>query len=132
MSTPAFRHAALRAHARGIYPDEAGTELLNSHGSFLARSDFRDRFLHPATSITDGTTTIASLDWPAATNAVTTGHLPRSDGERQILQIAASLTHGIHVDPRDALTGLDHHIIQLVATPVRHASGQRPRFLDHS
>ncbi|MGH3224522.1 MAG: hypothetical protein ACRDPY_38550 [Streptosporangiaceae bacterium] len=33
-------HAALRAWARGIYPDEAGVELLIGHATFLHRSDF--------------------------------------------------------------------------------------------
>lgn len=119
MSTPAFPHAALPAHARGIDPDEAGTELLISHGSFPVRSDFRDRFPHPATSITDGTTTMASLDWPRRDQRRHHRTPPCSDGERQILQTAANLTHGIHLNRPGALTGLD-------------ASGQRPRFLDHS
>jgi hypothetical protein len=47
--------AALRASAAGIYPDEAGTELLISHGGFLRRHDFA-AFVHAGTSISDGTT----------------------------------------------------------------------------
>jgi len=123
MNTPARLHTALRAHARGIHPDEAGTELLISHGTLLARRDFRDRFIHQNTRTGDRTT-LASIDWSAATTAANNGRLPCSAGERHILQIAASLAHGIPVDLRDALTGLDHHNIHLVTTAILHAAGE--------
>ena len=32
--------AALRAHAAGLHPEEAGTELLIGHGGILHRDDF--------------------------------------------------------------------------------------------
>jgi hypothetical protein len=32
--------AALRAHAAGLYPDQAGTDLLIRHGGILLRDDF--------------------------------------------------------------------------------------------
>lgn len=133
MSTPPRLHTALRAHAHGLHPLEAATELLISHGSFLSRSDFRDRFVHHSTSITDDTTTLANIDWPAAVTALDTAHLPCSTSQQQILRIAASLAHGIPVDLHDTLTGLDQHNIQLVITAVLHASGQqRPAKLhDH-
>ncbi len=123
MTIPSALHTALCAHARGIYPAEASVELVISHGSFLPRNDFRDRFAHLGTSITDGTTSMAAIDWPAAVTALNTGHLPCSGGEQRI---AASLAHGIPVDLRDALSGLDHRNIQRVTTAVLHASGQRP------
>jgi hypothetical protein len=126
MTASSALHAALRAHARGIYPAEASVELVISHGFFLPRSDFRDRFVHFGTSITDGTTSMAAIDWPAAVTALNTGHLPCSGGEQRILRITASLAHGIPVDLRDALSGLDHRNIQRVTTAVLHASGQRP------
>jgi hypothetical protein len=47
--------AALRAHAAGRYPEEAGTELLTGHGGILHRDDFAG-FVHTGTSISDGTT----------------------------------------------------------------------------
>lgn len=118
--------STLHAHARGIYPAEASVELVISHGSFSPRSDFRDRFVHCGTSITDGTTSMAAIDWPAAVTALNTADLPCSGGEQRILRIAASLAHGIPVDLRDALSGLDHRNIQRVTTAVLHASGQRP------
>ena len=49
MSTPASAEpplaGQLRAWARGIYPDEAGVELLIGHASFLHRADFTSRFI---------------------------------------------------------------------------------------
>jgi len=117
--------AALRACARGFYPAEASTELLISHGSFLARSDFTGRFIEIGTSITDGTTTMADIDWAAAITALDTGNLPCSGGEQRMLRLAASLADGIPVNLRDALTGIDDHNINLVITAVLHASGKR-------
>jgi hypothetical protein len=133
MNTPAPLHTALRVHARGLYPAEAGVELLISHGAFLPRSHFRDRFVHLGTSITDGTTPMATIDWPAAVTSLNTGDLPCSGGEQRMLRIAASLADGIPVDLRDALTGLDHHNIQRVVTAVLHASGEHalPKSIDH-
>lgn len=128
MTTPPPLHAALRAHACGLYPAEAGVELLLSHGSFLHRSDFHDRFVRYAT---DSTTPMADIDWQAAITALNTGHLPCSGGEQRMLRIAASLTRGIPVDLHDCLTGLDHNNIQLVVTSVLHASGQHPKLHDH-
>jgi hypothetical protein len=112
MSTPTL-HTALRACAQGLCPDEASIELLISHGSFLRRSDFRDRFVHLGTSITDGTTTMAEIDWPTAISALDTGDLPCSGGEQRILRLAASLAAGIPVDLRDTLTGLDNRNVEL-------------------
>jgi hypothetical protein len=117
--------AALRACARGFYPAEASAELLISHESFLARSGFTSRFIRLGTSITDGITTMADIDWPAAITALDTSDLPCSGGEQRMLRLAASLASGIPVDLRDALTGLDNRNINLVITAVLHASGKR-------
>ena len=62
MNTPASAEpplaGPLRAWARGIYPDEAGVELLIGHASFLHRADFTSRFISiPG----DGTA------WPSST-----------------------------------------------------------------
>jgi hypothetical protein len=75
VTTPAFE-AALRASAAGLYPLEAGVDLLIAHRWLLDRSDFRDRFIHHGISITDGTTEMAEIDWAAATTALETGDLP--------------------------------------------------------
>ena len=124
--------AALRACARGFYPAEASVELLIGHGSFLARSDFTRRFIWLGTSISDGITTMAQIDWPAVITALDAGELPCSGGERRILQLAASLAAGIPVDLRDAVTGLDDHNIRLLLTAISHASGKQPLTWENS
>ena len=123
--TPDLR-AALRACARGFHPAEASVELLISHQTFLARADFTSRFIQQGTSISDGSTTMADIDWPAAITALDTGDLPCSGGEQRMLQLAASLADGIPVDLRHTLTGLDNRNISLVIAAILHASGQRP------
>jgi ADP-ribose pyrophosphatase YjhB (NUDIX family) len=122
---------ALRACARGIYPDEAGVELLISHGVFLHRADFTSRFITSAASGGAGTS-LAAVDWPAAIAALDDG-LPCSGGEQRMLRVAASLADGIPVNLRDALTGIDGHGIGLVVRAVLHAAGHpdSPGFHDH-
>ena len=81
MSTPASAEPPLadplRAWARGIYPDEAGVELLIAHGVFLHRADFTSRFI----SIPGDGAGLAVIDWQAAIAALD-GSLPCSDGEQ--------------------------------------------------
>ena len=117
--------AALRAHAAGLYPAEAGIELLISHDCFLHRDDFAG-FVHTATSITDGTTPMAQIDWDAAITALRAGQLPASGGERRILQLAASIAAGTPVSLHDAIPSLDNQNLKLLITAIRHAAGQRP------
>ena len=69
MIAPALQ-TALRACAAGLYPLEAGVDLLIAHAWLLDRSDFRDRFVHHGISITDGITDMAEIDWAAAINAL--------------------------------------------------------------
>jgi hypothetical protein len=116
----------LRASAAGIYPTEAGTGLLISHDTWLHRDDFTAAFVHTGTSITDGTTKMAEVDWPAAISALDAGTLPCSGGEQRMLRLAASLAGGIPVNLRDTLTGIDDRNIELVITAILHAWGQRP------
>jgi hypothetical protein len=111
---------ALRACAAGLYPSEAGTELLIRHGGILTREDFR-ACVHTGTSITDGTTPMAWIDWDAAITA----QLPLSGGEHRILQLAASIAAGIPVSLRDAIPGLDTRNLELVITAIRHAAGHQ-------
>ena len=118
--------AALRACAAGLYPLEAGVALLITNGTFLHRDDFANRFIEHGTSISDGTTPMAAIDWEAAITALQSGELPCSGGERRILQLAASLANGVPVDLRDAVTGLDDRNTALLLTAIRHATGKRP------
>jgi hypothetical protein len=115
--------AALRACAAGLYPLEAGTELLISNGTFLHRDDFTGKFIDHG--ISDGAP-MAAIDWHAATTAITSGNLPCSGGERRILQLAASLAAGTPVSLRDTVTGIDDANIVLLVTAIGHASGKRP------
>ncbi len=117
--------AALRAHAVGLHPDEAGTELLIRHGGFLLRDDFTS-FVGTGTSFSDGTTLMAWIDWHAALSALHNGQLPASSGERCILTLAASITEGFPVSLRDTLPSLDNRNLELLVTAVRHAAGQPP------
>jgi hypothetical protein len=78
---------ALPACADGLYP----AELLIRHSSWLCRDDFRDGFVGVGTSITDGTTLMAAIDWLAAITALNEGGLPVSGVERRVLRLAASL-----------------------------------------
>ena len=108
---------ALRARAAGLYPDESGAELLISHGGFLQRRDFAG-FVHTGTSISDGETLMAQIDWQAAIS------LPVSGGERRILQLAASIADGFPVSLCDTIPGLDNRNLHLVITAIQHAAGQ--------
>jgi hypothetical protein len=74
--TPTRLATALRAQAQGLYCLEATAELLISHASFLCRSDFAEQFIRLATSLTDGVTEMAAIDWPAAIAALNTGPQP--------------------------------------------------------
>jgi hypothetical protein len=124
MTSPSALAAALRAHARGLYRDEAAAELLIAQ-SWLRRPDFASQFitvLHP--SISDGQP-MAVIDWAAAVAALGTS-MPSSGGEQRMLKITASLGGGIPVDLRDTLTGIDERNVQLLLRAVRHASGKRP------
>ena len=114
---------ALRSCAVGIYPLEAGTELLIANGAFLHRDDFTSRFITTGTSISDGTTPMADIDWDAAITALRSGELPCSGGERRILLLSASLAGGIPVDLQDTVTGLDDRNTALLITAIQHASG---------
>jgi hypothetical protein len=123
MTRPADHTAALRAHANGIYPLEAGMELIIKHASWLRRSDFTafiDTGPGPLTA-----TYLAWVDWQAATNALNSGDLPCSDSEAGILRLAASMASGIPVDLRRALTGLDDRNACLVRHAVQHSTGHR-------
>ena len=116
---------ALRAHAAGLHPDEAGTELLICHGDILLREDFTG-FVHTGTSISDGTTLMAWIDWDAALTALHDGQIPPCGGEQRILQLAASIAAGTPACLRDALSGLDNRNLELLVTAIRHAAGHPP------
>jgi hypothetical protein len=114
---------ALHAGARGIRPLEAGTGLLIDCGSWLHRTDFTSRFITAGTSISDGVTLLASIDWEAAVTALHAGELPASGGERRMLLLASSLAGGTPVSLNDTLAGTDRRNASLVVSAVAHAAG---------
>jgi len=115
--------AALRAYTAGFPADQAGIDLLISHGGFLTRPGF-SRFVDTFTCASDGTP-MAQVDWQSVHTAWRDGQLAVSGGEWRILKIAASLAAGTGVSLRDTLPGLDDRNLELVVTAIRHAAGQR-------
>ena len=89
---------------------------------WLRRGDFTC-FISTGTSLSDGVTEMARIDWQAVITSRETGPLPcSSSSENRVLRLAA----GIPVDLNDALTGLDQTGISLVVRAIRPANGQRP------
>ena len=116
--------SAVRAGAAGLYSLEAACELIIGTG-WLHRDNFCC-FVSTGTSITDGVTELAHIDWQAVISSRDAGLLPCGSGENRILRMAASIAAGIPVDLNDVLCGLDQASITLVVRAVRHANGQRP------
>ena len=67
---------------------------------------------------------IAVIDFAAAAAAVQ-GVLPCSDGERQLLLVAASIAEGIPVDLREAALCMDAVNAARAARAICHAAGCR-------
>jgi hypothetical protein len=66
---------------------------------------------------------VAAVDFAAAADAVQ-GVLPCSDGERQVLLVAASIAEGIPVDLREAALCMDAANAARAALAVCHAAGR--------
>jgi len=115
---------ALRVGACGIHPLEAGTGLLIECGSWLHRDDFARRFITADTSISDGVTLLASIDWEAAVTALHAGELPASGGERRMLLLASSIAGGTLVSLNDALPGIERRNAILAVKAIARATGQ--------
>ena len=67
---------------------------------------------------------VAAVDFAAAADAVQ-GVLPCSDGERQVVLVAASIAGGIPVDLREAALCMDGVNAARAAQAVCHAAGRR-------
>jgi hypothetical protein len=67
---------------------------------------------------------VAAIDFAAAASAVQ-GMLPCSDGERQVVLVAASIAGGIPVDLREAALCMDAANAARAAQAVCHAAGCR-------
>ncbi|MGH3157748.1 MAG: hypothetical protein ACRDNF_14380 [Streptosporangiaceae bacterium] len=68
---------------------------------------------------------VAAIDFAGAADAVQ-GMLPCSDGERQVLLVAASIAEGLPVDLREAALCMDAANAARAARAVCYAAG-RPR-----
>ena len=114
---------AIRAWAKGWLPTEAAAELLIAHRTWLLREDF----LQVAVEVgwePFRDQVVAAIDFAAAADAVQ-GMLPCSDGERQVLLVAAGLAGGIPVDLREATLCMDAVNAARAAQAVCHAAGRR-------
>jgi len=115
--------AALRAGSKGMYCDQAATELLIRHGSWLRRDDFTARYILIGTSQAGDIT--AAIDWEEAITALHAGDLPCSSSEAAILGLAASFATATPVVLRHAITGLDQANLDLVTNAIRDAGGHK-------
>lgn len=107
-------HEALRRWAKGLYPLEAGVEL-------LIRA-FDGRFANP------GQPWVQQGDdpgwwWIDVEQMNEDYYAALSGGETRLLRIAASLLDGEPVDLSRNLAGLDREHIQLVLAAIARASG---------
>ncbi len=114
---------AIRAWAKGWLPTEAAAELLIGHRTWLLRQDFLDVAVEAGWEVFRDRE-VAAVDFAAAADAVQ-GVLPCSDGERQVLLIAASIAEGIPVDLREAALCMDAVNAARAARAVCHAAGCR-------
>jgi hypothetical protein len=103
--------AALRAHARGSYPDEAAVELVLHAGLLGKVVEFIE--------VDDPDGRYAVIDWPTLFEK---GLGAVSGGERRLLRAAASLGSGELVSLSD-LPGLDERFGRLVLQAVAHSLG---------
>lgn len=97
--------------------------LLISSGAFLHCGDFTRRFIEYGTSISDGVTAMAAIDWDAAITALNNGDLLCSGGERRMLLLAAGIAGGIPVSLYDTLPGIGQRNALLVVKAIAHATG---------
>jgi hypothetical protein len=120
--------AAIRAWAKGWLPTEAAAELLISHQAWLLREDFLRAAVEVRWEPFLGRQ-VAAVDFAAAAEAAEAvqGVLPCSDGERQVLLVAASIAGGIPVDLREAALCMDAANAARAAQAICHAAGRRVR-----
>jgi hypothetical protein len=102
---------------------EAAVELLIGNISWLSRQDFAEIAME--FSWEADAPVMVAVDFKAAADALASGALACSAGERRVLQIAVSLAAGVPVDLREAVTGVDVGNAVLAAAAVLHAAGHR-------
>lgn len=111
-------HEALRRWAKGLYPLEAGVEL-------LIRA-FDGRFANPSQPwVQQGDD--PGWWWIDVEQMTEDNYGALSGGETRLLRIAASLLGGPPVDLSRNLAGLDRQHLQLVLDAIAHAGGSHER-----
>lgn len=106
--------AALRAWAKGNFPQEAGVEL-------LIRA-FAGRFASPGYAwVQKGTD--PGWWWVDVEQMTEDDFGGVSGGEARLLRVAASLLGGAPVNLYENIAGLDREHVQLVLAAIAHASG---------
>jgi len=116
----------LRAHARGLYAEEAAVELLIAHRHWLHDPELRTYVDAVLGYGTDRRVPMASVAWSAVVEAIRDGGLYASTSEAAMLRIAASLaSYPVEVGLRHALAGLDARDSGLVGLAIAHAAGER-------
>lgn len=115
-------NAALLRAADGLYPLEAGVQLLVAHG-FWMQQLWEAGLID--TSADRGATQphYAQVHWSKAVDALENGGLAGSGSDRRILGVAASLAGGVRLDLSDAVCGLDRGNLHLVLRAIWHANG---------
>ncbi len=106
----------LRAWAKGIYPTEAGVELLVRHGRIVYEAAPWVR------RADDG-----SAAWIDPTSLLEDAG-PLSGSEQRVVAIAASLLGGPPVDLSEVLSSLDPATSDLVLASLAHAAGGARRY----
>lgn len=101
--------AAVRAWAKGIYPLEAGAELLIRQG----------RAIYAGAPWLEDRGDVVAVD----ADRLLDGAGAWSGGEQRLVRIAASLLGGRPVDLNDDVAGLDREAMSLVLAALAHANG---------
>lgn len=107
---------ATRAWAKGIYPIEAGVELLIRHGKAIYENA---PWLEETESLGADRPRMAAVDVERLLEHAGAW----SGSERRIVRIAASLIDGTPVDLNEALPGLDRTNLAHVLAAIAHANG---------
>ncbi|WP_147262034.1 hypothetical protein [Blastococcus sp. TF02A-26] len=120
MTATAEQQAGLRLWARGLYPYEAGVELLIRHRSLADRMAAGGFLLSNA----EDPEVPRGLVWPDVAGFVDSGP-GLSGSQRRIVAIIGSLlgVEGYAVDLSDAVAGLDRDNMALVLAALSHANG---------
>lgn len=105
---------ALRAWAKGLYPAEAGVELLIRQGKAIYEpAPWLEELERP-----EGPSMV-SIDVSRLLEEVGAW----SGGEQRVVRIAASLLGGPPVDLAEEISGLDRPALALVLAALAHANG---------